>query len=205
MWGPISRRRGFNLIEVVVSSTVMLGMLGILYLLALAGLRLFEQSKSYQGGQQEVQKALARLGRDLNNSCREHLVVSAGAVRFLSPERLAPQSGFEYALDSARLRWWKWLCYSLDPGSELVRSEVALSGGPRVDLLPGPGPAPALTVFRSQAYPARKTLARNIEQWSITQGSRPGCYRVRVVALEPINSRSRTRIEVETQVTVLNR
>jgi len=209
VWGPISRRRGFSLLEVVVSAAVLLGMLGVLYLLLVAGMRLFQQSRAYQGVQQEVLKAFARLNRDLNNSCREHLTFNGGSdpvLRFLSPERPAPQSGYEYALDSARLRWWKWLSYSLDPGGLLVRAEVPLASGPIIELLPGPGPAPALSIFRAQVAPARSVVARQIEQWSVVvPAATTGTYRLRLVAVEQTGSSINTRIALESQVTVLNR
>jgi len=203
-----TKPRAFSLIEVVVAGSVMLGLLSILYLIAVAGLQLFMQTRAYQGVQQEILKGISRLTRDLSNSCKEHLSYDNGFnpyLRFLSPERPAPENGFEYDPQSARLRWWKWLCYFAEPQGNLVRAEVALTGGPITQLVPAPSPIPALAAFQAQTAPALLVVARQVELFQVTPNPQGSSLLIKVVTHEQTSSRAVTRFTLETQVTVLNR
>lgn len=166
----MTRRRGFSLIEMCVYSSLLLMLLGGLYLFVSNGARYLRLGVAFQDAQSEALVAMRRLTEELATSTE--IARSPGApldsdhIIFLSPDG-PPLSGETPAAGDPEwfhdptdlsLAYRRWVCYYWNSTTlELVRAQQDVGATP-VTTDPPPT-APSLASF--QALPGR-VVARGI-------------------------------------------
>lgn len=182
---------------------LLLGLLGSLYLLVLAGLRFFQQGEVSQTVQQQAGLGLRRLNDDLSMSNLATVTFGAGPdhVFFLSPLKTSDQPDYRvYTYDaSGNLEWHSWIGYVLSPNGELVRTEVAL-GAPT--LVPPVPAVPPLATFAGSAI--NRVVARNVSSLVVTPGATAQTLRLDMTVSVATASDKRTELTLGSQVRVQN-
>ncbi len=197
-----TRQKGFSLVEVALATTLLLLLMGGLYLLVVKGLHSLADARAYSDSRQESLKGMHLLAWELANSTRDGVYPSGNAVWFLSAQAPVPGSS-PVAFDAAgNLYWKKWVCYYLDAAGDLVRSELALSSPVTVPL-PVPTPSPSLSAFQSVTGPGKRVVARGIKDFQVTQVSGT-VYSIKVVGEQYTGSDKPTQVELVTEVKVRN-
>lgn len=182
---------------------LLLGLLGSLYLLVLAGLRYFQQGEVSQTVQQQAGLGLRRLNDDLSMSNLATVTYGPGPdhVFFLSPLKTSDQPDYRlYTYDaSGNLEWHSWIGYVLNPNGDLVRYEVD-PGGPT--LVPPVPAVPALATFTASAI--NRVVARNVSSLVVTPGATAQTLRLDLTVSVATASDKRTELTLGSQVRVQN-
>ena len=157
--------RGFSLIEMAVYSTLLLFLMGGVYLMVSAGLYYYQTGRAFQEVQNQAALALRRMSLELANGTplavnldelnpADHLIL-------LSADHLMPNSGDFWTYNTANeLERHKWVCYFRNSANQLVRTEAAAVGAP-VAIPPVPA-RPNLATFQAVAAPPTRVAARQI-------------------------------------------
>lgn len=214
---PLTRSRGFTVIEMLVVSGLMLVLLGALYLVFALGLRYSRQAHVYSHLQQQSALALQHLTRELSNALPDQFESSPGVLTGTPASYTAipyawfPSTGLPapsnviaaYDQVSGSLQLQKWVCFYLDAGNaELVRSEQTFTGGPVCQPLGTLSPTPSLALFQGCGGLQRKVLARSITRLDIELGDGNNCH-IELTAAE-LNGSKPCSLKVESDVTLLN-
>ena len=198
-------RRGFSIIELSVASFLLSLLLTMIYLVMQPGMRQFAQGNVFGGVQQETQKGMQALVKDLSYAHKDQVGFGGGPnpyIWFLSGE--APTNApATFALsNSGQLVFQKWICYYYDPTQKvLVKAEIALTPATEVPV-PPPAPAPNLGAFIAVTGPMRKVVTRGVEQFVITKMTMLN-YNIRLSAAGVFGS-DKTQLTLESEVSVRN-
>ncbi|MCA9796481.1 MAG: hypothetical protein KC910_31955, partial [Candidatus Eremiobacteraeota bacterium] len=186
-------KRAFSLVEVAVSMGLLLGLLGSLYLLMLAGMRFFQQGEVSQTVQQQAGLGLRRLNDDLSMSNLATVTYGAGPdhVFFLSPLKTSDQPDYRiYTYDgSGNLEWHTWIGYILNANGDLVRTEVDLGGATLVPPVPA---VPPLATFT--ASPINRVVARKVSSLVVAPGATAQTLRIDLTVSVATASDKRTEL-----------
>ncbi len=208
MW-PTSRRAtvrrgGFSIIEVLVSGTLLLFLLGALYLLMVAGMRYFQQGRAYQTVQNQTMIAMRHLLAELQDSrptCWDYDTVPVSHLIFLSASQPMPNDGPVQHSPLGVINWQKWVCYRLTATGELQRDEMVPVGLPSV--MP-PATIPAYAGF-GFAGPNLRIIARSITRFRVVQDVSPDTLRIELQAREATASNKFTEMELISRAYLQNR
>ncbi|MBS2039900.1 prepilin-type N-terminal cleavage/methylation domain-containing protein [bacterium] len=160
-----NRRRGFTLIELVISSVILLLMLfGCYEALVLA--RKYHQKLSDSSQiQQETMSVLSRLERNLACASAESLEVSPdhGAMRFISAR--GDNEFFDLDPTSGTPLWHRWVGFYLD-GTSLIWKEATIA--PSTSL---PGFFPSIDDIKLDTTARKVELSKQVESVYFEDGA----------------------------------
>lgn len=121
-----SRKRAFTLVELLISSAILLLMLGASYEALVLAAKYHQKLEDSSKIQQETMTVLSRLERSISAASAESLEVAAdnASVRFIS----ARDDGEFFDLDATtgKPKWHRWVGFYLD-GTTLVWKEAPIS------------------------------------------------------------------------------
>lgn len=197
-----ARFRGTTVIEVLVACSVLMMLLGALYLLMVGGMRYFMQGRAFQTVQQQSLVGLRNVLAELQDSRRDSFQYSAAPVPhiiFLSAARPYPNAGHVQQDASGAVNWQKWVCYRVS-GAELQRDEWVGPGLPSTT----PPALPGYAAFNFTG-PEMKVIARNITELNCSDGPTVNSVFVEVVSSEATGSDKTTEMRLRSQVHMYNR
>lgn len=199
-----SRRSGFTIIEVLVSGSLLLFLLGALYLLMVAGMRYFQQGRAYQTVQNQTMIAMRRLLAELQDSrptCWSYNNLPVSHLIFLSASQPMPNDGPVQHSPLGVINWQKWVCYRLTATGELQRQELVPLGLPNV-MPPSTIPVYGSFVF---AGPNLRIVARSISRFRVVQDVSPDTLRIEIQAREATGTNKFTEMELISRAYLQNR
>jgi len=164
--------RGFSLIELVVTSALLLFLTGGITLVTMNGMRYFRLGYAYQTAQQQALVAMRKLVDELQNSRRDSVSSSSSPspephLVFLSARPPEPTTGALVHDVDGRLLWQKWVCYYLTTDRQLVRTERPLDETPPGLIVP---PLPAAPLVAEMAALQGRRIADGIEAVTFNPG-----------------------------------
>ena len=195
----MTRRRGVTLPELMVASSLMMALLGVLYVVLSRGLRVMHRADADTRAQQQATLATERVFSALGYSDYRTLTVlsNPSAISFLSldPPRQAglPVLGSaDYFLlaNFTHTPWLKFTAFYLQ-GPKLLRREFPYGGGTQLASIPVDLLA---NVLIDPRYPST-LVAQGIERFEATRTNTPGLVRLVVVARHDWDRPRITRLE----------
>jgi type II secretory pathway component PulJ len=125
-------RTGYTLVELMISSGLLLLMLGGAYQALVVSSQYQKKLQDTSQIQQETMTVLSKLQRALAAASAESIEVSPDlqSIRFVSAEN---DQGYFRAHSSGSPLWQRWICYYQD-GNQLVRKEDGFPSTPTVPL-----------------------------------------------------------------------
>lgn len=160
-----NRSRGFTLIELAISSAILLLMLFACYEALVLARKYHQKLSDSSQIQQETMSVLSRIERNLVCASAESLEVSPDntAMRFIS----ARTDGDFFDLDPAtgRPRWRRWVGFYLD-GSSLIWKESTIA--PSTSL---PGFFPSIDDIKLDTASRQVVLSKQVENIFFEDGS----------------------------------
>ena len=156
---------GFSLLEVVVYSSLLLFLMGGVYLMVTGGLYYFQSGRAFQGVQNQAGLALRQMGLEIANgtvlAVNLNETTPADHIILLSADQLIPNSGDPWTYNAANeLERQKWVCFFRNANNELIRTETPAAGAP-IALPPVPV-MPTLATFQGVSSPPTRVVARQI-------------------------------------------
>jgi hypothetical protein len=199
-------RRAFTLLEVQISSFVLVMVLAAIYTILRPGFHYFAQGNVHAGLQQEVLKGMLALKGDLGDSQRSNIHVDTTPVPhtwFLSPKPIVTETTPVEFSDTGHLVWRKWTGYFLDPDNhKLMRSELKLAAATEVTT-PAPLPVPTLLLFQAELGPSRRVVCRSVESFSVRKMT-ANVYRIEIESQQAVASDRSTAVKLATEIWVRN-
>lgn len=180
-------RSAYSLIEILVTSALMLVLLGGVYQIVRFGLKYWQVARAGETVHQDALACLRRMEMELAQSNVNWVVSGTGSVVFPSP--MDADNRFLYA--DGELLWTRWMAFYLR-GRELVQSELAFA--PAVT---PPTPPPDLTEFQLRG--TERVLARNVKSF-VAGGGYPGLVRLSITTSEATGSGQATELTLSTQM-----
>jgi prepilin-type N-terminal cleavage/methylation domain-containing protein len=189
-------RKGFSIIEMLITVGILGVLLSGLGLIMMLGARYLGEAQAYSAGQQEVASALSRLELEMPNASSSQTYPGTSSVLFLSPDSPTGSSatGYQYALASGNLKFQKWVCYYVDSGQSLWRSEIPLSTPTEFDqnlLLLGAGsgsyafPQGGVTnIVPFTHAPQKNVVAHFVSSFQVAQGAYANLFEIKVGVTE---------------------
>lgn len=201
----------------MVYSSLLMALMGGIWLLLQAGLRYYRTGEVHQRVAQEAAIAMRKMCLELSNSTPPSVHLdsvaalppqypSTVAITFLSADQPYPGSGnWTYDSGMANLQYKKWVCFFLDTtNGRLTRTEEAGTPGLPCVLPTSTVPAaPGLAAMQALTAPRRSVLARNISNLSF-QLDPPNRIIVDVSASQETGSLDRDADGKVDQVTTVN-
>ena len=156
---------GFSLLEVVVYSSLLLFLMGGVYLMVTGGLYYFQSGRAFQDVQNQAGLALRQMGLEIANgtvlAVNLDEVNPADHIILLSADRPMPNASDPWTYNAVNeLERHKWVCFFRNGDNELIRTESSAAGAP-VALPPVPA-MPTLSTFQTIASPPTRVIARQI-------------------------------------------
>ncbi len=205
--GLKSRRSGFTIIEVLVSGSLLLFLLGALYLLMVGGMRYFQQGRAYQTVQNQTMIAMRRLLAELQDSrpgCWSFNNLPVSHLVFLSASLPMPNEGPVQHSPLGVVNWQKWVCYRLTAANELERQEFCPPAAPGLPNVMPPSTIPAYGSFIF-AGPNLRIVARSISRFRVVQDVSPDTLRIEIQAREATGTNKFTEMELISRAYLQNR
>ena len=124
------RARAYTLVELIISSGLLLLMLGGAYQALVVSSQYQKKLQDSSQIQQETMTVLSKLQRALAAGTAESIEVSTDlqALRFVSAEN---SQGYFQAHSSGSPLWQRWICFYLE-GNQLIRKEDPFAATPTV-------------------------------------------------------------------------
>lgn len=121
-----SHKRGFTLVELLISSVILLVMLGACYEALVLARKYHQKLADSSQVQQETMAVLSRLERSISAASAESLEVSLDktAIRFVSAR--ADGDFFDLDATTGTPRWHRWVGFYLD-GTTLMWKEAPIA------------------------------------------------------------------------------
>jgi len=162
---PSKFDRGFSLLEMIVYSSLLLFLMGGVYLMVTGGLYYFQSGRAFQGVQNQAGLALRQMGLEIANgtviAVNLDEVNPADHIILLSADHPMPNAGDPWTYNGANeLERHKWVCFFRSANNELVRTESPAAGAPLA--LPPIPAMPTLATFQTLASPPTRVVARQI-------------------------------------------
>jgi type II secretory pathway pseudopilin PulG len=196
-----SRSRGFTLVEVVVYSSVLLFLLGGIFMVVEGGSRYFRLAEAHETVNQQAVIAMSRIRGELTNGSQASLNPSntpQDHILFLSPFGMDDTNEDDYEYDGTQLIWKKWVCFYLDGEDRLVRAEF--------DTPDSPDPSvPPLPNFTADILPRpTRTMATNVAAVNFQFFPAPSVIRVTIETEKRTGSDRTTNVELISSVRLVN-
>ncbi len=185
-------RKGATLVEVMVTSCLLLiVLLGVQRLVAF-GLRYWQVAREGEQTHQEALVALGRMESELCETRRDLVQSSVGALPAPYPYVMFPSPGSPFTYDDGELEWHKWIAFYLRD-RDLVQAEVAFTPATEP-----PAARPPLRAFVDSG--TERVVARSVESFSVADGTYPPLLRVAVTTRRATASDKATELTLTSQV-----
>lgn len=200
---PGLRNKGFTIIEVVVYSSVLLFLLGGIFMVVEGGSRYFRLAEAHETVNQQAVIAMARVRAELTNGSQTSLnpeTTPRNHILFLSPFGLegSGEEDYEYGGDGTQLLWKTWVCFYRDDQNRLVRAEVDAPD----DIDPSAAPLPD---FTADILPRpTQTMATNVAAVNFQFFPAPSVIRVTIETEKRTASDRTTNVELISSVRLVN-
>lgn len=167
----VSRRRytGLTIIEVVIFTTILFGLMSILTLFLIKGRHYARQTESYGFSQREATKIIRKASDDLYQGTSKYFNLGANSFYFLSSRPLNNEAPVEFDLNTGGTLWKSWVCYSYsyDPAEQEVTRSMILLTSPTSNLTSAPLPNVTLANFIAAQPSDRQAVGRGVHSFSI--------------------------------------
>lgn len=177
-------KRGHTLLEVMVSSALLLLLLAGVYQLVSFALGYWRVARAGETAHQDALVCLRHMEMELAQSHVGWVTTGPGRVVFPSP-------GPEFSYSNQELLWSRWVAFYLRDG-ELVQAELPFSPTTVVA-----GPPPDLDQFERSGR--ERVLARDVKTFSV-EGGYPGLLRLEVTTFAATGSNRATELTLSTQM-----
>ena len=197
-------RRTFSVVEKGLIVIGFLVILGGLYSIYVMGSRYLRMAQTQSQLQQQAALAVHRVVQELSLSVDEPQAVRVGkdpaCLWFLSA-RAEPRAGKgDPPFDTdGQLQWQEWVGFFLD-SRQFTRAQTPLEGAPLKRPF-GLVAQPSLDDFRRD--PEREVVADAVETFMVAHTA-AGLYSLRVITALPIDGRQTCRMQLDTEVYLLN-
>lgn len=176
-------KRAHTLLEVMVSSALMLLLLGGVYQLVSFALGYWRVARAGETAHQDALVCLRRMEKELAQS-------HSGWVHGGSGQLIFPSPGGDFSYADEELLWTGWVAFYLRDG-ELIQAELRFTPTDVVS-----GPVPTLEQFRRSG--TERVLARNVKSFSAGAGY-PGLIRLEVTTVAATGTGRSTELTLSTQ------
>lgn len=160
-----SRKRGFTLIELMISSVILLLMLGAAYEALVLARKYHQKLADSSQIQQETMNVLSRLERSISAASAESLEVSpdSSAVRFISAH--TDQEFFDLDPTSGGPRWQRWVGFYLD-NTTLIWKEQTIAASTAL-----PASFPTIDAIKLDTSARKVDLSKQVHSIFFEDGS----------------------------------
>ena len=154
---------GVSLVEVIVFSAILLGLLGIMATFLVQGKRYFRQTESYALAQQEASKVIRITTQDLYRASTDHLTVEPSQFYLLSSIPEPDGAPIEFDPAGGGVLWHRWVGFYHDTEArEIYRATIPLDS-PTSDPGTLTGSLPGFPDFKALEAPQSKRIGEGIE------------------------------------------
>lgn len=197
-------KRAFTLIEVAVYSSILLLLLGGVFMVVEGGMRYFRLASAHETVNQQAVIALSRVRAELANASQSSVVIDTSPqnyILFLSPfglESSTDPADQIYEYQDNQLIWKKWVCFYRDSSERLVRAEL--------DTPDENNPStPPIPDFAGEILPLpTRTVAHNVEAVSFQFFPAPAVVRITVETQQDTASDRTTNLELVSSARLVN-
>jgi hypothetical protein len=202
----VKRAGGLSLVEVIVFSAILLGLLTVLSAFLIRGKEYFRQTESYALAQREASKVIRQVTTDLYRATEEHFTLESGQVSFLSSMPDSDEAPVDFDPVSGGTRWQRWVCYQHDSSQEVAFRTTIPLDTPTSDI--GALPVPEFADFLAIEAPDRKIIGKGVERLMFSKIS-DGLYQVKTTTRfngDPggDDNRLSANVSLETEIRIWN-